>query len=154
MKSPNRRSRRQDAPFEKHEEIWIIRNSGNKSMTQVRREFIIHFKKMNKKKVPSRLAFARLVGHFDVTGSVMASTKEPIPWVRTPENIEKVSKFFEEDFHRSIRQAMRELDLPFKTIWNILRIDLKWKPYRFKRVQKLSPANKEARVDFATWVLA
>ena len=42
----------------------------------------------------------------------------------------------------------------FGTIWTILRKDLHWRPYRFKRVQQLSPANMEARVDFCHWVLA
>ena len=154
MKSPTRRCRREDTPFQKNEEVWIIRNAGKKSLTQVRRDFIVHFGKTDRKKVPNRRAFARLVKRFDTTGGVTASSKEPTPWVRTPENIKKVADYFEEDYRRSIRQGMRALDLPFKTIWTILRKDLRWKPFRFKRVQKLSPANKEARVDFATWVLA
>ena len=45
---------------------------------------------------------------------------------------------------------MRDLDLTFKTGPSY---NLKWNPYRFKRVQKLSPANKETRVNFATWVI-
>ena len=45
---------------------------------------------------------------------------------------------------------MRDLDLTFKTGPSY---NLKWNPYRFKRVQKLSPANKETRVNFAMWVI-
>ena len=43
MESPFRRSRQVDSPFEQEEQIWIVRNVGNKSMTTVSREYICHF---------------------------------------------------------------------------------------------------------------
>ena len=43
MESPFLRSRQVDSPFEQEEQIWIVRNVGNKSMTTVSREYICHF---------------------------------------------------------------------------------------------------------------
>ena len=153
VKSPTPRSRQKNTPFTKEEEIWIVRNAGSKGSMQIRREFIIQFSKSNKHKVPGPRAFRRIVERFDSTGGVTGQSREPIFAARTPENIEKVRNYFEEDCRRSIRQATRDLNLGFGTVWIILRKDLRWKPYRFKRVQKLSAQNKEARVDFCTWVL-
>ena len=79
MKSPTHRSRREDTPFVKSEEIWIIRNAGNLTPNEIRRKFIVHFGKTNHKKVPHRKAFARLVERFDTTGGMTASSKEPMP---------------------------------------------------------------------------
>ena len=153
MKSPNR-ALRKDSTFKKERETWIVRNAGSKPIETLRREYITHFKITNKHKVPRADKFKRIVDRFDQTGGVTLLCREPIFLGRTKENIDKVEAFFEEDQQRSIRQATRELNLAFGTIWNILRKDLHWKPYRFKRVQKLSPKNKESRVTFCNWVLA
>ena len=154
MKSPTPRSRHSNSPFTKEEQIWIVRNAADKSPITLRREFIIHFKKTNKHLVPRPDAFKAVVKRFDATGGVTSTFRDPIQTVRTPENVAKVAAYFEEDMTRSIREAMHDLGLKFSTIWRILRMDLHWKPYKFKRVQKLSPANQEARVVFCTWVLA
>ena len=65
-------------------------------------------------------------------------SRDPILFVRTPENTQHVTEFFEDDYCNSICQATRELKLSFLAILAILRKDLKWKPYRFKHMQKLS----------------
>ena len=154
VKSPTPRSRRKDSPFSKEEEIWVVRNGGSKTPTKIRREFIIHFNITNRHRVPDPIQFKRLLKRFDKTGGVTGQHGEPVLAARTPENVKRVRDFFEEDGRRSVREATRELDLAFGTVWTILRKDLHWRPYRFKRVQKLSPQNMEARVDFCQWVLA
>ena len=47
-KSPSRRSRRNDSPFLKEQEIWIVKNLGQLSITALRRRYIVHFQIANK----------------------------------------------------------------------------------------------------------
>ena len=153
VKSPTPRSRRFDTPFTKEEEIWLVVNAKGLRYEELRREFIINFKKTNKHSVPKARAFKRVLQRFGVSGGTTGMKAVPVFAARTPENVAKVAAFFEEDYRRSISEAVNELNLAFSTIWRILRKDLHWKPYRFKRVQKLSPNNREARVSFSQWVL-
>ena len=48
---------------------------------------------------------------------------------------------------------MSQVDLPFATIWVILRKVLKWKAYRAAAVQLLSPAKEEARLLACQWFI-
>ena len=91
MKSPTPRSRQNDSPFSKEEEIWIVRNAGDKPFVTVRCQFIIHFKKTNKHKVPRACTFDLLLRHFNKTGGVTGSRALPFVAARTPENIQKVA---------------------------------------------------------------
>ena len=154
VKSPTPRSRRSDCPFTKEEQIWIVTNSAQKTPSQIRRLFIRDRNIVNKHKVPGRHAFKRLVDRFQTTGGVTGSNKGLPPFAVTPENVQKVETFFEENPTASISTAVRELGLSFGSIWFILRRHLKWRPYKYKKVNKLTPQNEEARRIFCSWILA
>ena len=147
-------SRRENSPFNPDEEIWIIQHSGSRTPTELRRDFIVHFKITNKHKVPGRIAFDRLVKRFQRTGCVIGQNLGRSPFVCTPENIDAVQNFFEANPTTSIKTAARELDLSVGTTWFIIRKSLKWKPYRYKRVNRLTPQNEENRLAFCNWILS
>ena len=75
MKSPTKRSRRNDTPFSKEEEVWIILNCRDKTPNELRRNFILHFEIKNHKKVPHPTAFQHLVRRFGETGGVTGACK-------------------------------------------------------------------------------
>ena len=107
------RYRRRDSPFTQNEMIWIVRNAGKKKGVEIRREFILHFSITNKKAVPRADAFTRVVARFDETGGVSNLIREPILTARTPENIDAVRDYFEEDGRRSINLAVVDFDSTF-----------------------------------------
>ena len=154
VKSPTRRSRRADCPFSKEDQIWIIQNSASNTPTQLRRMFIRHKNMLSHHLAPSRTAFSRLVHRFQSTGGVTGVNNGQTPFVATPENVDKVRSFFEENPTEGISSAVRKLKISFGTIWFILRRHLRWRPYKFKKVNKLTPANEEARRSFCRWILA
>ena len=154
VKSPTPRSRRHDCSFTKEEEIWIIKHSGGRGATELRRLFIRSHNLSNHHAVPHKSSFERLVQRFNATGGVTGTNRGKTPFAVTPENIARVEAFFEENPTKSIAMAVRELDISFGSIWFILRRHLKWRPYKYKRVNKLTPANEEARREFCRWILA
>ena len=89
---------------------------------------IIYSKKTNKHSVLKARAFKRVLQRFGVSGGTTGMKAAPVFAARSPENIAKVEAFFEEDCRRSILEAV-------------------------KRVHKLSPSNREARVTFSQRVL-
>ena len=126
--------------------------------TQIRRAFINEFLRPTNKQheAPPRYAFLRIIKRFDESGGVTGrgKTQEDRRTAVTPENIKRIDEFFTANPKSSIRNASNDLDLPFGTIWNILRRELKWKAYRPTRVNRLTPKNKEDRLTFSHWLLA
>ena len=120
----------------------------------MRRLFIRSHNLSNHHAVPHKSSFERLVQRFNATGGVTGTNRGKTPFAVTPENIARVEAFFEENPTKSIAMAVRELDISFGSIWFILRRHLKWRPYKYKRVNKLTPANEEARREFCRWILA
>ena len=154
-KSPTRRSRRKDTPFSKEDEIWIVQRSGFLKPMQLRRAFIKERRSRNNPhKVPDRKAFQRLVLRFQETGGVTGRCREPEETVVTPKNIARVEDFFTENPKSHIADAVVELQLSHTSIWRILRLRLKWKPYKPLRVNMLSEKNQADRVEFCRWFLA
>ena len=142
VKSPTPRSRRSDCPFTKEEQIWIVTNLAQKTPSQIRQLFICDRNIVNKHKVPGRHAFKRLVDRFQTTGGVTSSNKGLPPFAVTPENVQKVETFFEENPTASISTAVRELGLSFGSIWFILRRHLKWRPYKIQEGQQAHAAKR------------
>ena len=79
--------------------------------------------------------------------------KEPENSQITPQNIAAVEKYFTDNSKGHLRDASEELDISMTTIWRILRLELKWKPYKPLRVNMLTEKNKEDRVNFCKWYL-
>ena len=158
-KSPTRRLRRQDSPFSKEEEVWIVKNAmvdgkWQRSGTALRQLFIVRFNISNHASVPKPWTFTRLISRFDATGGVTGQHIGKLPFVSTPENIKWVERFFTENPTSSLTIASRDLDISHTSLWFILRRKLNWKPHRYKRVHRLTPQNEAARSDFCRWILS
>ena len=141
--------------FTKAQEIWLIQRSAFLSPTQLRRAFIKQFLKYeDHREAPHRNAFKRLVKRFTDTGGVTGRSKEPEATIVTKENIARVEEYFEQNPKNHIRDAAFDLDIGVTSIWRILRLQLKWKPYRPIRVNKLTEQNMADRRDFSEWFLS
>ena len=121
----------------------------------LRRAFIKEFLDKNShQQAPGRKAFQRLIDRFKESGGVTGRSKEPVATVVTAENIARVETYFEQNPKKHIRDAALDLDISAMSVWRILRLRLKWKPYRPIRVNKLTEKNMEDRCDFSNWFLA
>ena len=100
--------------------------------------------------VPTRKFMYLLHRKFVSTGSISKISPPGRPkTVRTPETIQTVAEYFAEDFSRSLADFKRDLDIcSVKTAHRILRLDLKWKPYRPVFIQRLNETNFLARYNF------
>ena len=153
-KSPTRRKRQNNTPFTKAQEIWLVQRSAFYSPTQLRRAFVQKFLMYtDHRKAPKSYAFKRLVNRFQETGGTTGRCKDPEETAVTPENIARVEEFFTDNPKSHISDAVVELELSHTTIWRILRLRLKWKPYKPLRVNMLSEQNKTDRVEFCRWFL-
>ena len=152
VKSPTLRARRKDSPFKKEDEIWIVKHALGRTPTQLRRLYETTFK-IHPFYIPSANAFARVVKRFDRTGGVTGVHIGSNPFVSTPENVSRTEAYFTANPTASIPKASRDLDIAVTSLWFILRKKLHWKPYRYKKVHRLTPQNEEARLDFCRWVL-
>ena len=150
-KSPTK-SHRSDSIFTKEEQIWLVCNAGNLPGAQIRRKFIIQFRKTNKHNVPCADKFKQLIQRFDASGCVTPIATGGHRPSLTPENKDRVQEYFEQNSENSIIQASRDLDMSFTSIWRILRHELHWRPYHFHQVNRLTPSNHANRVAFCRWV--
>ena len=120
MKEPKSRIRRIDSPFDKSEEIWIVKQSALMTPIQIRRAYTKEFLRPQgrQNKAPSLKAFSRLIARFDESGGVTGrgKTKEEAQFAVTPENIAKVEEYFFNNPRNSIRLASFDLQLSFTTI--------------------------------------
>ena len=153
-KSPTR-SRQVNSPFTKPQEIWLIQRSAFFTPTQLRRAFIKKFlTEATHRQAPHRSAFLWLVQRFEESGGTTGRRREPEANVITAEVIAQVEEFFLRNPKSHIRAAADDLELSITTVWRILRLQLKWKPYKTLRVNKLTAKNMEDRVEFCHWFLA
>ncbi|GBL86107.1 hypothetical protein AVEN_22696-1 [Araneus ventricosus] len=63
---------------------------------------------------------------------------------------ERVRQSFVRSPQKSTVRASRELGIPQKTLWNVLRRRLHFKPYRLQLLQHLTPDDYARRFDFCT----
>lgn len=126
----------------------FIRNGESVITTQ--RIFRRHFNIGRNGTVPSRNTLLRWVEAFRTTGTI-SKKKPPGParTARTPENIASVSAAIIRSPHRSARQHARELNMSRDSVRRILRLDLKFHPYKMQVAQQLNVADYEQRKDFA-----
>ena len=139
-------SRRKDCPFTKDQEAWIILEYGRtRSCTQVRRGFRKEYK-MEPKHIPTVKAFHRVVTRFLDSKGHTRTRKPPGPITSTsPDDIERVKNYFEASPRSSIRTAAAILHMSYSKVWSILRLKLKWNPYKPHNVQTLSDEHRRQR---------
>ena len=53
-----------------------------------------------------------------------------------------------------MKEAVKELGLSFSSVWRILCLDLKWKPYKLHMMNRLTPDNREKRETFCHFILS
>ena len=126
--------------MDKREETPIFRGAVNltifqfgkcQSLSSVRRAFRKQSYPENHKDVLNLSAFKIIVDRFEKTGRTAPKPK-PGRISRSDEDVNKVKTFFQ-DNEKYIREAI-ELSLSYGTVWNILRKDLRWKPYGFSKM--------------------
>jgi hypothetical protein len=64
------------------------------------------------------------------------------------ETVERVRQSFVRSPQKSTVTASRELGVPQKTVWNVLRRHLQFKPYRVQLLQQLTPNDYGRRLEF------
>lgn len=137
---------RSTGPFSQDQAKWIVlKYEGLKSVLSIRRAFRKEFYSSCPRKVPSRLAFIRLIERFKQTNSLRPQT----PTGRGPvakEKVDRVEAFFKSNPGAHVREASKQLNIAFGTVWQILRRVLKWKPYRQHLCHSLSVQNKKTRL--------
>lgn len=69
--------------------------------------------------------------------------------VRTPENIERVRDSINDNPETSTRRRAAQLGMNRRSLQRILRTDLKLFPYKLQLVQRVSPADAQARLRYA-----
>ena len=111
----------------------------------VRWEFI-KFNGLQKKPkpLPPRQRIKTVVDRFLETGSVLLKTppKVRVKAARTDENVARVEELIRADKSLSITAVAITLFLSWATVWRILRIDLKFYPYKSKCVNRLTDDHK------------
>lgn len=129
-------------------EIYIQQN---KSIVKTQRAF----KKINKvKSAPSKKTIYRLYERF-TTGDALANPKRPNKKrpKRSDENIAAVRASVEQSPTTSQKRRSQQLGIPRSTLQRILRVDLQLFPYKIQLTQKLLPADKPRRLDWAQRVI-
>ena len=115
---------------------------------KVRRKYAKHYGiDRHPREVPAIRSFKTVIDRFSKTGSTLPM-KDPGPQktARLEENISRVRTVINENKSLSVRQIAIKLDLSIKTVWQILRKDIKFYPYKSKTVNKLSDDHKKANV--------
>ena len=94
---------------------------------KVRRKYAKHYGiDRHTREVPAIRSFKTVIDRFSKTGSTLPM-KDPGPQktARTEENISRVRTVINENKSLSVRQIAIKLDLSTKTVWQILRKDIK-----------------------------
>jgi hypothetical protein len=84
---------------------------------------------------------------FVTDGSVCKGKSTGRPSV-SAERVETIRQSFVRSPHKSVRRASKELNVPKKTAWQVLRKRLHLRPYGLQILQQLKPADKVKRCDF------
>ena len=115
------------------------------SVTSVQRAFLRKYGKA----APGHQSILRWFRQFRETGCLYKGKSTGRPRV-SEEIVEHVRQSFVRSPQKSTVRASRELGIPQKTVWNVLRRRLHFKPYRLQLLQHLTPDDYGRRFDFCT----
>ena len=134
------------SPFTKDQMVNIVLWWGElQNVFKVGRKYAKHYGiDRHPREVPAIRSFKTVIDRFSKTSSTLPM-KDPGPQktARTEENISRVRTVINENKSLSVRQIAIKLDLSTKTVWQILRKDIKFYPYKSKTVNKLSDDQRE-----------
>ncbi|GBL83425.1 hypothetical protein AVEN_180696-1 [Araneus ventricosus] len=68
------------------------------------------------------------------------------------ENVERIRRTYERSPRKSTYEGSRQLQMPQKTVWRVLRKRLKMKPYVIQLVQQLEQEDYSKRMNYATFM--
>ena len=135
----------------KHDDI----ENESARIDKVRWEFIKFYGLQKKPRLsPPRHRIKTVVDRFLETGSVLLKPppKVRVKTARTDENVARVEELIRADKSLSITALAITLFLSWATVWRILRIDLKFYPYKSKCVNRLTDDHKRNRAAYCLWV--
>lgn len=88
---------------------------------------------------------------FEETGCLCKGKTSGRPRV-SAENVERIRRTYERSPRKSTYEGSRELQMPQKTVWRVLRKRLKMKPYVIQLVQQLKQEDYGKRMNYATFM--
>ncbi|GBM58917.1 hypothetical protein AVEN_80717-1 [Araneus ventricosus] len=88
---------------------------------------------------------------FEETGCLCKGKTSGRPRV-SAENVERFRRTYERSPRKSTYEGSRELQMPQKTVWRVLRKRLKMKPYVIQLVQQLKQEDYGKRMNYATFM--
>ena len=140
-------------PLTTEQMTWIVLQYGKLgSIAKIRRSFRVFFK-TGRHDSPSDTQIRRVIGRFKKQGTVGVGKSTGRPR-KSNEKIPVIDNAVKEIPSSSISSLASTTDTSKTTTWRILRKDLGMFPYKPKLVQALTPAHKESRDVFCTWLLS
>ncbi|GBN62182.1 hypothetical protein AVEN_63532-1 [Araneus ventricosus] len=88
---------------------------------------------------------------FEETGCLCKGKTNRKPRI-SAENVERIRRTYERSPRKSTYEGSRELQMPQKMVWRVLRKRLKMKPYVIQLVQQLKQEDYGKRVNCATFM--
>ena len=130
----------------KEQKIWIVKNySAENGISWLVRKLGTEFYRNNPASKPSYNEVKRVVQRFEKDGTVHDLRIKNSRPTMSGDSIKLVKNFFKKKPTASLRQASSSLDISTSSVHNTLRKTLKFKPYRARHVQSLSPEHKLKR---------
>jgi transposase len=119
---------------------WVLELVKTNSITTVQR----HFRTRFDKEPPSRKNIYRWYNQFEEAGSVCKRRNTGRPRV-SDADVDRIREAFKGGPQKSTYRASRQLQLPQKTVWRVLRKRLVVKPYKLQMAQALTQNDKIVR---------
>ena len=143
-------------PFTEEQKIFcVMKKLEKKSYKYAIQQFRV---KYNRNHTPDKSMIFRWIKKFEAAGTIHDMRKKSLatpvgrkPTVRSPENIAAVQVSVGRSPKKSLRKRSQELGLKKSSVQRILIKDLHLYPYRIQIKQKLTPADKEKRVEMCNW---
>lgn len=121
----------------------------NDSLEAAQREFRRFYNLGRHGVVPSKHAIKGWINNFEETGSALKKKPTGRPRsARTPQNIDVVRESVLRSPRRSIRKQSAAVGMSRESVRRILRLDLKFHPYKLQMVQELKENDYQLRLGF------
>ena len=119
------------------EQLFITKKlCDGEKVSAIRRSYGTEYHRSTPHEVPCKTAFFRVENRIETCGNSDIQMK-----------LLRVTNFFHENDHTTVRIAAKELNLGYTTVWKILHKKLKWKAYKLRPFHPLSAANKQSRMN-------
>ena len=139
--------------FTDKQKTWIVFQYGSdQSPASLRRKFLLEYGiKGRRAQCYQSHLFTRVVENFKEKGIGKGKKSGRPISKRTPEAKLLVVNELKENPMQSVRKIARKLNFETSTTYNIIKHELKFKPYKLHRCQQLTEDHKSQRVGFCQW---